>query len=362
MATGRAYLLQRATKIDPGQVDVAGSDVNLFVGSTSLVGASVVRQVGYAMKRLTLAGADDEDLDRWVYDNYNEVRKGAVGAVGQVRFFRASFAAGSGTVFAGTKLTTLTGVEYITLFDASFGSTDLDEIRVDVRAVQAGKASQVGRNAIRGFAQGAALFDNTIQVTNDGATAGGEEAEDDDTLRGRMRSFWVNASKGILSSIVQGATSVPGVASAQAIEVVTTGALPARVVNLYIADSSGVANEQLARQVLVALDEFRAAGIAVIMNTSLPLVIEVAVRLRFRAGVDTVQLTQDVLAAIVEFVNSLPVNSALLVSDLMSVLRRFKADGVIAEDDAVVAPAGDLEPAVGQTLRATPASVTAEAA
>ena len=356
-AIGRNYVLQRATKIDPAQIDTQGSDANIFVGSTSLVADKIVKQLGYSVNRLLLDGASAEDLDRYAFDRYGIVRKGASPAVGVVRIFRASAAIGAGTVPAGTKLQTLSGVQYLTTTDASFGSGDLTTV-ANVRAAQAGKVTQVGANMIRTFGNAGTLFDKTLQVTNDLVTAGGENDEDDDTFRNRIRNFWNTARRGILAAIEFGALTVPGVVSAQAIEALNGGAMPARVVNLYIADSSGVASEVLGAAVRTALEDYRAAGIAVIISMSLPFIADITIALSYRAGVDTVSLGGQVKAAVVEFVNSLGVNGTLYTGQLYSVIQRFAADGVIAPAGCIIAPAGDLVPAIGQTIRTTLANVT----
>jgi uncharacterized phage protein gp47/JayE len=356
-AAGRDYVLQRAQKIDPAQVDIEGSDVNLFVGSGSVVAAQVLLQLAFRTNALLLDGAEGEDLDRYAFDRYSITRKGASPALGTVRIFRSSAAAGAGTVPIGTKLTTLTGSEYVTTTTASFSASDL-ESAANVRAVQAGKATQAGANAITRFTSPATLFDGTLQANNDAPTAGGEDAEDDETFRARVRDFWRTARRGILAAIEFGALTVPGVVSAQAIEALTAGNLPARVVNLYISDSTGVASDALADQVRVALDEYRAAGIAVLISTSLPLIVDVELKLTFRAGVDTLTLKDNVRAAVVEFINSLPVNGTLYEAQLLSVVQRYAEDGVIPDDQTVVAPVGDLVPDIGQTIRTTLANVT----
>jgi uncharacterized phage protein gp47/JayE len=351
-ALGRDYVLQRAKKIDPTQVDVEGSDVNIFVGSTSVVADAVTGQLAESINRLLLDGAQDDDLDRYALDRYNLPRKGASPAVGSVRFFRVSAAGGAGNVPIGTRLKTAGNVEYITTTLGVFGIGTLDTGDVvNVRAVQAGKVTQVGTNTIRSFSQPGLLFDQTLQVTNDLATAGGEDVEDDETFRARIRDFWNTARRGILAAISFGALSVPGVVSAQAVEVVTTGGQPARVVNLYIADSSGVASKALGDLVRVALDDFRAAGIAVIISTSIPLLVSVSLSLQFQAGVDTGTIAENVRAAVVEFINSLPVNGTLYIAQLYSVLQRFVGDGLIPNASSVASPAGDLVPPVGQTIR-----------
>ena len=252
----------------------------------------------------------------------------------------------------------LTLPKYVLITPAIFGSSQLDGATADVRASQAGKATQVGANAIVQIANVGSLFDQTIKVNNDAATAGGEDPEDDDTFRNRIRAFWLSARRGILAAIVEGATSVPGVVSAVAIESLNSFGQPARVVNLYISDSSGVASQALARQVSATLDDWRAGGIAVLVFTSLPQLVNLVFSLTFQGGVDTISLTQAVQAAVVEFVNSLPVNGTLYVGQLFSVLQRFASAGLVINQSSIVAPAGDLVPTLGQTLRTLPQNVT----
>lgn len=361
-ALGRQYVLQNAKRIDPTQIDVDGSDVNLFVGSNSVVADTIVKQLGYSVNRLTLTGASGEDLDRYAFDQYTLTRKGASPAVGEVRFFRQTLVGGAGSIPSGTRLKTLVGTEYITTTVASLGASDL-QTTAKVRAAQAGKATQVGTNQIRLFSQPTLLFDKTLSVTNDLTTAGGEDDEDDETFRNRIRQFWTTVRRGVLSAIEFGALTVPGIVSAQAVEALTVfgdQAEPARVVNLYISDSSGVANAELAETVKQALLDYRACGIAVLVSPSVPFLVDVALSLTFQAGVDTVNLTESVKSAIFEFINSLPVNGPLYVAELNSVLQRFKGDGLLVVTNpsqpaasSVQAPVGDIVPEVGFTLRIT---------
>jgi hypothetical protein len=80
--------------------------------------------------------------------------------------------------------------------------------------------------------------------------------------------------------------------------------------------------------------------------------------LTFTAGVDTSSLSEQVRAAAIELVNSLPVNGTLELSALNSLLQRFKSRGLIPLQGSVVSPTGDLVPNPGQTLRVRPADVT----
>jgi hypothetical protein len=355
---GRNYVLQRATKLDPGQVDVEGTDVNIFVGSNSVVGDTIVKQLGYSVSKLFLDGAQGDDLDRLAFDRYNLTRKGASAALGAVTFTRLTDTVGAGTIGTGTLLQALNGTQYITTTIANFGATSLTS-SANVRAVQAGKAAQVGTNALTSFSQPSSIFDRSITVTNPLATSGGEDVETDDLFRARIRNFWNTARRGVLAAIEQGALSVPGVVSAQAVEAYNLQGQPARLVLLYVADSTGVASLQLAQAVQSALNDYRAAGIYVSVQTSLPQIINIVLNLTFQANINTVTLGMLVQLAVVSYVNSLPVNGTLTISGLQSVLQRFVSQGLVVNTPGtIVSPIGDLVPAIGQTLRTTPASVS----
>lgn len=363
---GRQYVLSRAAKINPNTVDTMGSDINLVVGGQSEVGYAIVLQLIQAFNRLTLDGATGDDLDRYALDRYGQQlpRKGAAAAVGSATFSRASGAGPAGTILSGTILRSLSGFQFITTQQGSFtqstGNLSDTSVVVPIRAAQAGALFQVGANTINQFQtpNAAISFDQSITCNNPIATAGGADPEDDPTYRNRIRTFWISARRGILSAIVQGATSVPGIASAVAFEYIGSNAEPVRLVSLSIADATGTANVQLAQTVQQALNDYRAAGIQVVVSPSIPLIVNIALNLSFQAGVDTVSIGGQVQAAVVNFVNDIPVSGPLYLAQLQSVLQRFVSQGLIVSQGTIVSPIGDLVPTAGQTIRTTLANVS----
>jgi len=355
---GRRYVSTRSQKVDASLVDVEGSDVNLFVGSSSYMAYAVTRQLADRIRVLLLNGANGEDLDRYAFDRYQLTRKGAAAAVGEVRFYRTSTAGGGGAIPVGTVLKSLTGIEYVTTTAANF-SAIATEATANVRAVQAGKNFQVGANQIRRFDNVSTLFDPSMQVNNDEKMGGGENAELDDPFRNRIRDFWNAARRGTKGAIEFGARAVAGVESASAEEVLF-GGLPVRVVNLYLADSSGVASVALGATVRTALDEWRACGIAVITSTSIPEIVDIVLKLSFVTGVDTTTITEAIRNSMAEYVNSLSVNATLLRAALFSVLQRFRLDGLVVDESSVVEPTGDVIPTPGRTIRTTLANVSVQ--
>lgn len=355
---GRQYVISRAKRIEPTQIDVVGSDINLLIGSQSYVGHAVVRQLGEQINGLILDGCDtDDQIDRLAFDRYQMLRKGAAAALGTVEFSRPTAAAGAGSIPIGTKLITLTGIEYTTITTATFDASSLTAT-ADVRAAQAGKDFQAGKNNIRRFDNIGLLWDQTLQVNNVAATAGGEPAETIDVFRERVRQFFIASKRGTLAAIEFGAKQVAGVESAQAVEAVEIDGFPARIVRLFIADSSGIASAALAAQVSAILLEYRAGGIMVLVETSSPVIVPLQLRLIFRTGVDTAGLRDQTRGGVVEFVNSLGVNQTLEIGALYAVLARFRSDGLIVSQGTIVSPVGDIVPSPGFTLRTTTASVT----
>ena len=352
---GRRYVVSRARRIDPAQIDVEGSDVNLFVGSSSFMAHAVTRQIGTRVNALTLDGAEREDLDRLLIDWYMLPRKGASAAVVPLVFERPTAAMGAGSLPVGTKIRTTTGIEYVTLDVTAFGASTLKVTGIRARAVQAGKEFQVGANALRRFA--VTPWDASLTVNNATAAVGGEPAESDSVYRERGRGYWPSARRGTLAAIAYGALSVVGVDSAIALETLDNGD-PARLVELYSADSSGMSNDVLLSQVADALEEYRAGGIHVVQYGSTPLMVDIQLSLSFRAGVDTSTLTGKVRQSMVDYVNSLGVSDPLLMAALQAILMRYASSGVIASSGSIVEPVGDLFPTVGRTLRTRLENVT----
>lgn len=352
---GRNYVIQRAKRIDPAQADIAGSDINIFIGSVATIASAIIDQLAYRIASLFLDSCDDEELDRYAWDRYQLTRKGSVAAVGPIRVYRDNANAGAGTLPLGTKIVSLTGIEYVTTSPVDFGVSVLSTTAT-VRAVQSGKDTQVGANALRKFSDMSSFFDQTLQVNNDVATSGGEDAEEDTDFKARIRSFWVSARRGTLEAIEFGAKTIEGIFSAQAVEVLTPGSQPARAVLLYISDSSGVANQALASTVRDGLNEYRAAGISVLTATSIPQIVTIVLQLAFKVS-GTVALSVAIRDAILSFVNSLPVNGTLYRGELQAVLARFVQDGLVLNESTIVSPSGDLIPDAGKSIRTTLANI-----
>lgn len=347
---GRRYIIAKATGIDPTQVDVAGSNSNIMLEVPALMAQAVTRHSAEAVRAHTL-DAEKDDLDREVLDRFSKLpRKSASPALVGIEFTRVTATAGAGPIPVGTRLQSLTGIDYITTTAASFGVTQLTGVQADARAVQAGFEYQVGANQIRRFANSSQIFDPTIAVNNAEPAAGGAPREDDGSYAERARAYFAASIGGTLPAIEAGALTVEGVVSASAAEVLSNG-IPARLVTLVVADAAGVCNRVLSAKVVAKLRDWRGGGVGVIVLSSVPQMVNAALSLQF-LDVDTSTLATNVRQAVVDYINGLGANETLLRGDLFAVLSRYKSQGLVVSAGSIPTPAGDIVPNPGRTLRA----------
>jgi len=353
---GASDLLVRAEtrpvgrRMTPEQVYTPGSDVNLILGATSAMAEEVMRQLGRGLSNLTLDGSERSDLDRYVADRYSPMlaRKTAAPALVPLTFTRTSTGAGAVTFVTGSVVQTAGGVRFETQADAAFTASSLGPVTVNGRAVNAGTSGNVAPGTITQFVT--AKPDSTMLVTNSEAGAGGDDTESDAAFRARARAFYVNARRGVLGAIENGALTVPGVRQASAEEVLSQPlGIPSGIVILYIADANGQSNTLLNQAVELALEDYRCGGIWVVVYGGTPVYQGIELDLSYNAGIDTSAAWENVRAAVIAKVNNLAPGQTLELALISSAAKSIT--GVIVEDDAIVVPTGDVVPTEGQVIR-----------
>lgn len=335
-------------RISAAEVFTDGSDINLIGAAGSAMGEEIVRQLGRGLQALTLDGARGIELDRWCADRYSGevVRKTAAPALVSLTLARPTATAGAGVFPSGSRVQTSGGVQFITTADATFGASTL-ATTVEARAVNAGVGGNVLAGAINAFVT--QPFDSTMTVTNPVFASGGDDTELDASLRARARLFFASARRGTLGAVEFGALTVSGVRQATAEEEIDgDGYLTGRVF-LYIADANGQANASLASAVTLAVREYRAAGLPVIVVGASPVFTPITLALAFEANVDTTVAFNRVRQVVLGQVNQTRPNKTLYRSLITTAAR--SVPGVIVGDGAVVVPAGDIVPAAGQVIR-----------
>lgn len=347
-AIGRQYVKGVPnTRINPAIIDVPGSDVNLALGSSSLMGEALSAAWARCMRGLFIDTAMGDELDRIAYDHFGITRKPASAADAGVTLARPTAAAGGGVVAAGTRITTPSGSVFALVTDVVFGATDLVVDTGDAVAQIVGPTQNVAAGALTAFQD--QPFDPSITATNPGPAAGGTDVENDPQFRGRIRSYYLTLRRGTLGAIQYAATTVAGVSVSNAFEIENPGSgLPAGAVELIIADDNGNASPTMLQNVRNILLQFRAAGIPVFLSGGLVVFEQVVYALDFTTGIDTVGASNEVRSVAVAMTQFLAPGQTLYRSDLLAAARAVP--GTLVGAGSLSVPVGDIVPATNSTI------------
>lgn len=344
-----------AQRISRDAVFTEGTDINIILASSSAMADETTRNVALRCGALFLDSAERVDLDRLVNDRFGtEVqRKQPAPALAVLEFQRPNPAGGVVELPIGTKVRTERGTEFATTQVLSIPAGSTAPVTIQGQAVVVGTGGNVAIGTITQFVQSPP--DPDLVVTNPEPATGGADVESDASLRQRARDFFRAARRGTLAAIEFGALTVAGIESAQALEVVDGKGDPVGIVQLFIADAQGQANQALTNSVELALQEFRAAGIVVDVFGAVPQFEDIIFRLRFETGIDTNAAFEEVRFLTVVAVNALAPGQILPVSLLLEQARRVP--GVIVLDDTMVEPVGDVLPGVPGAIIKTSSSL-----
>lgn len=351
-AVGRRSIVTTPnTRINPNVIDVAGSDVGILLGATSLMGEEVVAALAIILQGLFVETARADQLDRIAFDRYGLTRFPATPATVTLTFTRG--AGSSGTIPAGNRVQTPDGTVFAIDSDVVCPAGSFS-VTGTATAILAGPDSNVPAGTLTQFLD--APFDPSIVVTNATPAAGGTDAETDAQFRGRIMGFFPTVRRGTLGAIEFGALQVPGVAVAKAFEILSGSGLPACAVQLIIADANGNASQTLISQVEVELLDFRAAGIPVSVESgSVFQVAPVTWSISIATGVDSNAAKSQLRAVTVAVAQFLRPGETLYRSSLIAAARTIP--GIIVTDSSLVDPAFDIVPNKTQLIRIDPTAV-----
>lgn len=340
-------MLNPGLRVNPALVDVDGSNLNLDVGSSAVMGEALTASWAACARDLFLGTAEGPGLDRYVFERMGGMtRKSSAPASVALTLARPTFTAGGGVVNASARVTTPGGSIFALQTDVTFGATDLTQPAVGIAQV-VGPTQNVPVNTLTAWLD--QPFDSTITVTNPQAAAGGTNNENDAQLRARAAVFFLTIRRAIIQAIQFAATTVPGVTVATAFEILNPGSgYPAAAVELIIADDTGGASPTMIQGVVDALLQFRAAGIPVFVSGGDVVFEPVTYHLSFASGIDTVAATAQVRAVASAFSQFLRPGQALLRSNLLAAASAVP--GTIVGDDALPVPVGDIVPVTNSTI------------
>lgn len=346
-------------------------DANILVAAMAAIGDAVMGQLAKVEAGIFLGSAKRADLERVVFDRYGLVKKPAAASLGTVQFSTTTPVGTTFTIPVGVLLQTADGTQFVTSESVIFPVASTGPISCGVRSVLAGANQNVKASTITSITSVITSQPSDLRVTNPFATAGGDDAEDDDSLRERARRFFGTVRLGTLDAIEEAALAVPGVRKATAIEVIDALGRPARLVQLVIADSFTeqfidytfiparyqTQSQLLTASVTNALADVRPAGIFVDVKVGNVVLQAIQLALSFNAGADTVTAALQARATIVNYVNALPPGTPFVFQDALNVLSTVP--GLATSGNNIISPSGDVAAKPLQIIRTSLGLVSA---
>lgn len=371
---GRDEILGLNAALTRDAVEREGMDANVLLAAAAAIGDEVMRQVARLLAASFLDSANDSDLDRLVFDRYGLVRKPAAVSQGTVAFSATAPSPTTFTIPAGTKLSTANGVQFLTSEAVSFPIGSTGPILVAARSTLAGGDQNVKAGTITSLISPITSQPSDLVVTNPLATTGGDNVEQDDSLRDRARRFFSTVRRGTLGALEAAALGVSGVRKAAAFEVLDALGRPARYVRMVVSDSFTeqfvdyasvpplyqVQSQLLSTTVFNALSDTRAAGIYVEVTVANVILQAFQLALTFAAGTDVSLAALRARAAVVNYTNDLKPGAPVVLADLTAKLAQVP--GLVASSTSVISPAGNILAKPLQVIRTSLGLVSAVAA
>jgi uncharacterized phage protein gp47/JayE len=362
---GVAEVIARDTNNEIGELTLRtpGTTWNLNLRGAAVMGSEVYFQALDRFNGVFLDTSSFEKLSRWASDRYGIARFGATTGVVELTFSR-TVTTGEITITAGTVVTDPEGtVKFETDIDLVLAigvSTGV----VTATSTQAGR-DQRAEAGVLTVIEGALLQPDQV-VTNVERAAGGNDEESDFELRGRARGIFVNARRGVLFAIQQGAFEVPQVRNAAVYEFRQPNGCQTGIVGVVVSDQSGNCNAALVALVDTEMDLWRSAGIQVIVTAATPRLELISVTPSYDTGAATPANKTIIKQVIVARVNTLEANAASSVAEapenswltpgLVEAATR-SVTGVNGIIDLTL-PAGIIKPGPGERILTTEGLVT----
>lgn len=342
----------QALAVRPTVQFLEGDITTIHEHGTGAMADAAIRFAVQAFKETFIDGAKGDALTTLVNDHLNIQRQGATAAQAVVTLTRTgSDPAGVLPVgFVVGSAFDATGKTVLFTLDApvAFGGPDNGPHTGSVTAQVTGRASNVpaagGGVGITRVVGTLPTGWTNLAVTNAGPAAGGNDAEIDDELRVRARTFWTTLRRGTLGALEFGALQVASVRVSRATEDPVTG-----IVTLVVTDSDGNSTAQMIANTVAELENWRAAGSVVTVLGGTRLLVNVTGTLVGDVGVDTSVLAPLALAAITARMNKQRQGEILYLDSLKAAALSVDPDSL----DALVltVPAANVTPTAGQIIR-----------
>lgn len=368
---GRDEVLSKNAKLSRDAVEREGMDANILVAAAAAMADEVAGQVAELQAAIFLDSAKRDALDRLVFDRYGLIRKAAAASVGSVQFSTSSVSTVTFDIPVNTVLQTASGIQFVTSESATFLVNSVGPYTVAVRSVLAGSGLNAKSGEITSIVSQIPSSPADLVVTNQLATFGADNAEEDEALRDRAKRFFTTARRGTLAAIEAAALGVSGVNTATAFEALDAFGRPARYIQLVVADAFTkqfirydtvppqfeVQSQVISSAVFSALDDVRPAGVFVNVQVANVVIQAVQLALAFEAGADVSSTALQARSAVVNYINGRSPGDTMVAADILAVLELIP--GLNYTGNELVSPVGDVVPQPLEVIRTSLALVSA---
>ena len=338
---------------DPRLTDWSeGSALDALAGGGAALADEVNAVTVDVFKTTFLDTCEDNEIDAWASDHYGDEipRKDASAATGEVTLTRTD-SSGDYPILAGTEVSGTVHGETITVTTDALTQIDDGETAVTTSAT----ATTTGTTGNIAAAVLDTIGDATLLVTNAARFTGGADEESDARYRARVKAYPQTLRRGTVEALREGALRVGGVVFATVSESFTAPANGGYVA-VYVGDPDARANSTLTALVDAELDNWRAAGIQVLVFAATRQEIPLSLALTVRAGADQAAIRAAVTTAVLAYTDDLDPNAVLYTAPVITAAMGAHSDILDAD---LVTPTDDVTPTAEQNaLRVTTSDLT----
>lgn len=253
------------------------------------------------------------------------------------------------TIYAGSEFSTSPGFSKQTFFK-SLADTIVQEGAVECLVrVECTEAGLVGNISV-GKVDVKTIYDPRIlYVMNPEAMSGGSDVETREARKKRFLNFVATLSKATEGAIMYACANVNGVQG------VSIDDSKAGIVRVYAHDSNGELSKTLKTFIELEVENYRSAGVEVIILPVTKVEVEVHATVTLKAGY-SVETYQNLIRAKLEnYLNAFSVSDSMYVSALNQVIMNSYDD--VIEDCKISRPAVDITAAKDSLVRAGKISI-----
>jgi len=309
----------------------AGANLDALAGLAAEMGSEVLRIAVRLFRNSFIATCDDDVLESLIVDRGGPIRNLASAATTTLTLTRGVYVGSYSGLTAGSEVvgTAADGSEVIFTVDTSvvLGSGDASA-SVAVTAQDAGRAGNVDAGTLTG---GFGALPSGLTLTQSARASGGADLESPADYRARWKLYNVNRARGTIAALKVGAREVDGVSTVGVSEDNVDATLSTGWVDVYVGDPDGTGNSTLAADVLLELENWRAAGVAVQVQGAAREELTTAFAIIVRIGTETTQLADDLAAALEAYGDAFAPGQRHYASRAETVLQNVSAN-ILAVD------------------------------